>query len=372
MGGTTRAVRTARGGRKAMALADSLERRLETGEIRVGGFTPSERELSRNWNVGKMTVRRALKLLEKKGLIAAEPGQGYRVQGRALDPALGFPVAFVVSPAERHLYSTMRASQILLSVFQQRAAERGVALLVVGMGEGGYGEVADQCESGRTSGVVLDSHDKRLIDIVTQSGLPTVAVESWQAGAEVDSVVQDGFGGGLLAAAHMISRGHKRIGYLGLDVGKGNPIVVDRYSGVVGGLASKRMQLTHEETAKNREDDMQEAAIKLLSGPKRPTAILALWQTATAGLARAARELGLTIGEDFEMVGWANEENYESGFKNLFDPGKVPAAIVWKASSMAEIALERLEVRRVRPELPTIQLRIPTMLKQETKIGVGD
>jgi DNA-binding LacI/PurR family transcriptional regulator len=355
------------GGPKVVALAEGLQRRLEAGEIRVGAFTPSERELSRSWSVGKVTVRRALKLLESRGLIAAEPGRGYRVRGRALDPAKGFPIAFVVSPVEADLFSSRRAGQIMLPIFQRCAAQRGVAFLVLGLGEGGYREVAEQLEDGRTSGVLLDSCDQQLIDIVTRAGLPTVVVETWQPGTEIDSVVQDGFGGGLLAAEHLVSRGHKRFGWLGLDVRKRNPLVVDRYAGVVAGLAREGVKLAREVNATGRVEDMREAAIKLLSAAKRPTAVFALWQSATAGLVRAARELGLTVGKDFEMVGWANAESYEEGFRNLFDPGSVPAAIVWRMASMAETALERLEVRRLRPDLPTIQLRIPTELRWEGK-----
>jgi LacI family transcriptional regulator len=190
-----------------------------------------------------------------------------------------------------------------------------------------------------------------------------VVVETWQPGSEIDSVVQDGFGGGLLAVEHLVSRGHKRFGWLGLDHRTRNPLVVDRYAGAVAGLAREGMKLAREAATTNRGDRMQTAALKLLSGARRPTAVLALWQGASEAVARAARELGLTVGKDFEMVGWANEEDYEEDFGSLFDAGNVPAAITWKMASMAETALERLELRRNRPDLPAIQLRIPTRLR---------
>jgi DNA-binding LacI/PurR family transcriptional regulator len=371
MNSATRAEGAATGGRKSAGLAERLQRRLEAGEIRVGGFTPSERELAREWGVGLMTARRALKLLESRGLLAAEPGQGYRVQGRALDPARGFPIAFVVSPAEAHLFTAKRAGQIMLPIFQRCAARLGVGFLVVGPGKGGLRDVVEQLESGRISGVLLDSFDPDLIDAVAQVGLPTVVVETWQPGTEVDSVVQDGFGGGLLAAQHLVSRGHKRFGWLGLDVRSRNPLVVDRFGGAVAGLAQEGLKLTRKVTGAGSNDGMRAAAMKLLSGAKRPTAVFALWQSASAGVSRAARELGLTVGKDFEMVGWANEEDYEEDFGSLFDAGNVPAAITWKMSSMAETALERLELRRNRPDLPAIQLRIPTRLRSHEDLWMS-
>jgi DNA-binding LacI/PurR family transcriptional regulator len=190
-------------------------------------------------------------------------------------------------------------------------------------------------------------------------------VETWRPGSNVDSVVQDGFGGGLLAAEHLLSRGHKRFGWLGLDVRSRNPLVADRYAGTVAGLAQEGKKLARELAATGGAENMHAAAVKLLSGAKRPTAVFALWQSAVAAVVRAASELGLTVGKDFDMVGWANEEDYEEDFRSLFDPGNVPAAITWKMSSMAETALERLELRRTRPDLPAIQLRIPTRLYSE-------
>jgi DNA-binding LacI/PurR family transcriptional regulator len=112
---------------------------------------------------------------------------------------------------------------------------------------------------------------------------------------------------------------------------------------------------------------MERAARELLAEPERPTGIVALWQTASWGLARAARSLGLQPGRDFEMVGWANEEDYEETFRSLFEPGRLPAAVVWPVAAMAETALARLEERRANPELPTIHLRIPTRLRPGTE-----
>ncbi len=363
MRGNPRADGEIEGGHKTAALAEKLRCKLEAGEVPVGGFTPSERELSRTWSVGKMTVRRALKLLQKKGYLSAERGRGYRVLGRALDPARGFPVAFVVSPSEAHLFSANSPGHALVSAFQRHAAENRIAFVVVGLGGGGHEDIVEQLKSRRICGVVLDSSDPELVGIVQRSGVPAVAAEAARPGMAIDSVLQDGAGGALLAAEHLVSRGHRRIGYLGPDVGRGDPLVVDRYSGVVGGLARARTKLAREKTGLNRDEAMREAALKLLSGPKRPTAILALWQTATSGLVQAARELGLVVGKDFEMVGWSTEEDYETGFRILFEGGNVPPAIVWRAASMVETVLERLEVRRGRPDLPAIQLRIPAALR---------
>jgi DNA-binding LacI/PurR family transcriptional regulator len=359
---STGADKPAGGGRTASGLADLLRTEIESGEIRAGRFMPSEREVSRARGVSKMTVRRAMKVLEGEGLIAAEPRQGYRVLGRALDPSRGYPVAFVVSPDEPELVHALRSHRLMLAEFQRAASARGWSLLAVGAEEGSYGEVMSQLESGRVCGAFLASWDPPLLERIEKSGVPALMIEAWQGDLRVDSVMQDGFGGGLTAASYLFKRGHRRFGWLGLDVRTGKHLVVERYSGALGGLMREGLGFSRQATAENREDDMERAARELLSGPDRPTAIFALWQTATTGLARAARELGLKVGEDFEMVGWANEEEYDVTLRNLFDAGRAPAAVTWRVGDMAEAALGRLAERRVQPRLRPIQLRIQTVL----------
>ncbi len=359
---TARAGRSPGGRHAAASLADILRADIRAGEILPGRYLPSERELSRERGIAKMTVRRALKLLEQEGLVSAEPRQGYRVLEPAPAPGKGVPVAFVVAPHEADRFASLNSHRLMLSEFQRGAARRGWALLAVGSEKFNYDDVMEQLESGRIRGALLGSCDGLMLKRAAKAGVPALTVEFWQEGSGVDSVVQDGFGGGLLAASHLLSRGHQRFGWLGLDVRDGNNLVVDRYSGALGGLARKGMSFSREAAGLNTEDDMERAARELLTGSDRPTAIFALWQSATAGLARAARDMGLTPGRDFDLVGWANEENYEMSFKNLFEPGDLPAAIVWRVSHMAETALGRLEERWTRPDLPAIQLRIPTRL----------
>ncbi len=360
---TNGAVKSAAGGRAASKLTDQLRVAIRKGEIAPGRFLPSERELSREHGLAKMTVRRALKVLEREGFVAAEPRQGYRVLGRARDPQKGFPVAFVVTPDEADNLTLDGFQRLLLGEFRRAATRRGWSLLAVGSEGRSYGEVMDLLEGGRISGAVLVSGEVELQQRVERSGAPVVMADTWREDSEIDSIVQDGFRGGLLAASHLLARGHRRIGWLGLDVRKGSQLAMDRYCGAAGGLARAGLSLSVEATATNRDADMERAAMELLSASERPTGILALWQTATQALVRASRVLGLKPGEDFEMVGWANEEEYERSFCPLFSPGEVQPAIVWRVASMAETALARLEERRANPQLPAIHLRIPTRLE---------
>jgi DNA-binding LacI/PurR family transcriptional regulator len=117
------------------------------------------------------------------------------------------------------------------------------------------------------------------------------------------------------------------------------------------------------ETAALDPVELAAEARRLLSRPDRPTAVLAMWQDKTEALARAAGDLGLVPGRDFEMVGWVTVEGYAEFYRPLFGKGPVPPAVTWSREVLAETALARLEQRRANPELPPIHLSIPTELR---------
>jgi DNA-binding GntR family transcriptional regulator len=60
-------------------IADELRRRVESGDLAPGALLPSESELSRAYDVSRVTVRKALELLRDEGLIDARQGFGWFV-----------------------------------------------------------------------------------------------------------------------------------------------------------------------------------------------------------------------------------------------------------------------------------------------------
>jgi LacI family xylobiose transport system transcriptional regulator len=137
----------------------------------------------------------------------------------------------------------------------------------------------------------------------------------------------------------------------------------DRLSGALAGLGRAGIELRPDMIVDGWGPGAQERGCELLSRRDRPTAILALWQDSSAALARAARELGLVPGRDFEMVGWAREEDFAETYASRFAPGPVPPAVVWRVTDMAEAAVSRLAERRRNPGLPALRIRVPTALK---------
>lgn len=60
-------------------LADRLEKLILDGDVAPGDFLPSERELMERFDVGRPSVRQALFVLEKSGLVEVNSGERARV-----------------------------------------------------------------------------------------------------------------------------------------------------------------------------------------------------------------------------------------------------------------------------------------------------
>jgi len=64
-------------------LADALRARIAAGDVGPGGALPSEGELGRGYGTSRVTVRRALDILRREGLVTSRRGSGWFA---AVDP----------------------------------------------------------------------------------------------------------------------------------------------------------------------------------------------------------------------------------------------------------------------------------------------
>jgi DNA-binding LacI/PurR family transcriptional regulator len=359
----SRSIALAKNGRPAQGLAAELREEIAAGRIAPGAYLPGERQLASAHGVAPMTARRALKSLEAEGLVAAEPRKGYRVLARANDPDRGAPLAYVLSPHPGpELWDDLHKE--FVSAFQQAGALRGWTLLSVGTENRTHGQIVEDLRAARVCGAILDTPSRELMAEVQAAGMPMLVVDDWREDLEIDAVVQDGFRGGLLAGAWLAERGHQRVGWLG-PVGVSRQ-GLERYGGASAALAARGIEISgglRRELSNPETPEGVEEAKALLSLPNRPTAILALWQGCVASLVKAARELSLVPGKDFDMVGWATEAGYERDFRRLFGDGPVPPAVVWDVQTLGRTAVSRLAERRQNPELPVIKLKVPTRLR---------
>ena len=75
-------------------IVEALLARIERGELSVGDRLPPERELSETLGVNRLTLRRALRELEGRGLVRRRPGLGTFVAEPKIERQAGWLVSF--------------------------------------------------------------------------------------------------------------------------------------------------------------------------------------------------------------------------------------------------------------------------------------
>lgn len=143
------------------------------------------------------------------------------------------------------------------------------------------------------------------------SEVPTVIIGQHERGGNFDTVNNDDFAGGGLVVEHLAGLGHRRIGYLGVEideVGENNSTSL-RFNGYRA--AMERLGLVDQVMVRNGSHrggakPPPVVAREFLNEPDRPTAIFAWIDAAGISLMSAARELGLSVPEDLSVVGYDN------------------------------------------------------------------
>ena len=344
----------------AMQVASRLRSQIAAGGTNPGELLPGVRRLALEYGLDKMTVRRSMKILESEGLVAAEPSRGYRVLRRAGPRAGGKPIAYILdmgpeAPAWGALHNET------LAAFRASCNRRGQSLLVIGRAKLTAEEVVEELKSVDAGGAALDTTRQEIIDAVKEAGIPGVMVDTWQLGAGMDAVMQDGFEGGMLAVRYLADRGCRRVAWLGPL--RGNVHTHDRLGGTVAGLLEAGLDLPPGMRAEADSDDCEVKARKLMARKNRPEAVIALWWNFGAAIKRAADDLGLVLGKDYELVTWSSEELYEHTCRLEFGDGPMPPVITWSIATMAETAVARIAERRANPDLAPLRVKVPTRLR---------
>ncbi|MCK6470564.1 MAG: GntR family transcriptional regulator [Planctomycetes bacterium] len=339
-------------------LSESLLESIEAGRIEAGSYLPSVRELSERHGVAHNTAWRALKTLERQGLVVAQPRRGYRVLGG--DRRAVKPIAYVLS-RENYFAGWALLYQNLLAAFESGvAAQRGCLMKLI-MSPGEERMILDQLKHDSLSGLVVDAPNPALLDWAKAQRVPAVVIDDWLQDLPHDAVVQDNFAGGQLAAKYLVERGCRRIAWFGRSLEHYH--AHGRYGGALPVLRAAGRAFERESFLELDEPAVEKAAYELLARADRPDGVLALWRHMTVPLVRAAKRLGLKIGKDLHLVSWLNEEAVETAYVPLFEGGAPAPAVLWRAADMAHVALGALAQRRADPGRPRIVHQVPMTLQ---------
>ncbi len=148
---------------------------------------------------------------------------------------------------------------------------------------------------------------------LTEQGLPMVVVGRTLNHPRVDRVTADHWRGGYEAVEHLISLGHRHIGFIGVSPINGAGL--RRYQGYLDALRENDLPVDEKlivgpaaqfGPGYSTQDDGFAGMKKLLALKRRPTAVFARNDFTAIGAMCAARDAELRIPEDAAIVGFDN------------------------------------------------------------------
>ncbi|HRU06679.1 MAG TPA: LacI family DNA-binding transcriptional regulator [Candidatus Brocadiia bacterium] len=246
----------------------------------------------------------------------------------------------------------------------QRIESLGCATLLAPL-EAPLSEVVDFLHMRCVDGMIVTSTFLRAEDVALwqrlRASVPFVVLGNVN-GLAVDSVTTNREAGTREAVRHLVSLGHREVGYVPLPKAPLTDAPGTRLAGFRAALAEASLPFRDEwmVEGKNSLSGARQAALDLLSRPRRPTAVFCHNDLCAWALLRVAYELGLSVPEDLSVMGFDNAE-----FSGHCRPALT--TVEQPVEQLAETAVSLLMDRMAHPDAPPRQVVLePRLIVRES------
>ena len=242
---------------------------------------------------------------------------------------------------------------------EDEAHQRGTAVFASSLDDDASREstIVSEMLRRRVDGLILTTVRKNQSYLAAEQQRGTVLtfVDREPTGIDADVVVTNNAEAAAQATAHLVSGGHRKLAYLGDRAELWT--ATERRRGFLEqlgevGIATSDIPLLQE---LHDEDSAFAAAMTLLSGPDRPTALFTAQNLVTIGAVRALRALNLH--HKVALVGF---DDVPLG--DMLDPGVT--VIAQNPYEMGRVAAGRVFARLDGDETPTATVVVPSTLIQ--------
>ena len=211
---------------KYKLLADELRRKITDKIYQAGNKLPSELELQEQFQVSRQTVRNALELLERQGLVRSRQGSGtYVVDREAEEQKKSRRIAVVTTYVDNYIFPRIiqgiegvlakEGFQVQIAFTGNRIWKEEVILL----------DLLEQDLRGliiETTKSALPNPNLPLYRRLREKGIPVLFINSRYPELDCPVVCLQDEQAGRLAAECLLANGHKKIGgFFKRDDGQG-------------------------------------------------------------------------------------------------------------------------------------------------------
>ncbi len=294
---------------KYFQLQTWLQDRIEQGYYATNEKIPTEIELVKLSGLSRATVRQALRNLEQDGYIFRKKRVGSFVLKIEKDTK-NIPTVGILIPDIRSGYAP-----ILARGAEDEATKNNISLILCNtddlLSQAKYH--IDRLINLKVSGVIYvpvaasDKDNLQIIKKLKRKNIPVVLADRGIQDSEIDIVTTNNFEGSRQIAQHLINEGHERIAFLSNKLYSTERL---RYDGFISKMKEANINqdpaITILDKGAFNVNRYLTHVHKILKNKKKFTAVYAGHDRIALLFYSAAKNMGLSVPEDFSLVGYDN------------------------------------------------------------------
>lgn len=192
--------------------------------------------------------------------------------------------------------------------------------------------------------ILLGQPSEKYTRMLVSQPLPVVALDFFYADVRMDAIIGDSTFGAAQLTRHLISQGHRDIGFVGSV--KATSSIMERYLGFASAMMMSDLPIRPECIVRDR--DEKNAMLPLALPEKLPTAFVCNCDIMARTLIDGLRRRGVRVPEDVSVVGYDD-------FNNV--PGSLPLTTFRvNTAEMCQMAVKLVEERCAGDQKPMVRM----------------
>ncbi len=194
--------------------------------------------------------------------------------------------------------------------------------------------------------IILGQMSLNYVNLIKNTATPLVLLDFYDELLDVDSIISDSFYGSYKVTNHLISQGHKNIGFVGNILSTSS--ILDRYLGFYKALISNRLAVRQDWILNDRSEDGD--YIDFNFPEQMPTAFVCNNDGVAYLFIKKLKKLGYRVPADISVVGFDNDI-----FATISSPRLTTVEV--DIEMMAETAVDAM-IRKISGEKRTIGRKV--------------
>lgn len=270
------------------------------------------RDIAKHLDISTVTVSKALsdkdgvstELKDKIKTVAEEMGYRYNSLAKGMKEGKSYNIGVII--AERFVKDDMDAFYLKMYHNVVKALSKanyyGIMEIVTSKEEK-ESEVPNVISENKVDGIiVLGQMNPEYLSSISKTEIPMVFLDFYDEHLDVDAVISDSFFGAYTLTNHIISMGHRNIGFVGNIFATSS--ILDRYLGYYKALITNKIHVNEKWIVKDRDDDGE--YIDFILPDDMPTAFVCNCDSVAYLFIRKLKKLGYKVPEEISVAGFDN------------------------------------------------------------------